>query len=182
MVALIPLIEAVRIRVAKGSSFKVGPLELGEDLGKLSYVRPQGETGDVPAKEIQKEKPVLKGTNHWTHEREKIYKRNNNIFLTHVISPSRIAGQKYDIFIYLIRHWPEEWPENFSDVEYAEFYFGPWFSDIFKAYEKNGLIGVSTSVYGQFLCTCRVTFKDGEHVHLHRYIDFEMARAFGDAV
>jgi len=40
------------------------------------------------------------------------------------------------------------------------------------------LIGVRTSAYGPFLCTCRVTFIDG-HVAFHsRYIDFEMGKVF----
>jgi hypothetical protein len=39
-------------------------------------------------------------------------------------------------------------------------------------------MGVRLSAYGPFLCTCLVTFEDGEQVSLYRYIDFEMGEVF----
>ncbi len=155
------LFEAIKQRVVSGSSFKAGPVELGQDLKALEKVAPS----NTPAQQ----------EDDWSKERNGLYDKNNGLFLTHVIEPSNKRGQDFDIFIYLVRHKSE----LFSDIEYAEFFLGSyWGNKVYKESEKNGLIGISTSAYGPFLCTCRVKMKDGKEVRLHRYIDFEMGRLF----
>lgn len=59
----------------------------------------------------------------------------------------------------------------------AEFFLGPYRENkVFPAVAQDGLIGISTSAYGPFLCICRVTFTDGTHIYLDRYIDSETQR------
>jgi hypothetical protein len=84
--------------------------------------------------------------------------------------------QKFDIAIYLLSHQPETSDSyNLRDVDHVEFFFGPkWGNKIFDITNNGGLIGISISAYGPFLCTCRVTFKDKKQICLSRYIDFEM--------
>lgn len=154
------ILDSIQERIKSGSSFKAGPVELGEDLRGLEKVSAQTSDAKISA-------------DGWEDERNKIYQNNNGLFLAHIIKPSKTIGQEYDIFIYLVRHKSKE----FSDVEYAEFFFGSyWQNKIFKETNKNGLIGVSTSAYGPFLCTCRVKMKNGKEIKLNRYIDFEMGR------
>jgi len=151
-------------RVKKGSSIKVGPVEIGEELKNLTYAK-QG-SGEIKAE--------AKGKEREKH-RTNIYSENKGLFLTHIISPSKKIGQKYDIFIYLIRHKSTD----FNDIDYAEFFFGHmWGNEVFKESLKNGIIGISTSAYAPFLCTCCVKFKDGSEIELNRYIDFEMEKCF----
>lgn len=158
------LFEAVRVRIRSGSSFKAGPVELGEDLRALEKVNPSASIGGPKESD-------------WVKERDSIYQSNNGIFLAHVIEPSTKKGQIYDIFIFLVRHKSE----FFNDVEYAEFFLGSyWGNKIFRETQKNGMIGITTSAYGPLLCTCRVKLKDGKEIRLNRYIDFEMGRAFKD--
>lgn len=158
------ILSAIQKRIERGSSFKAGPLELGEDLKALEHVAP------TPA-------PAVSDPSDWSTERDEIYQQNKNIFLVHVIEPSREPGQHYDVFIYLVGHKSR----TLDDIEFAEFFLGAyWGNKVFVETKKNGLIGMSTSAYGPFLCTCRVTFKNGEKTHLHRYIDFEMGRAFAN--
>jgi hypothetical protein len=160
----VEIVKAIVVRIKQGSPLKAGPLELGPDLANLEYAAPRAPDAST---ELQHE--------NWNAERTGIYQHNRGIFLTHVISPSHKPGQKYDIFIYLIRHKTTD----FGDVEQAEFFFGHmWGNRVFLEHETNGIIGVSTSAYGPFLCTCRVSFKDNTHIQLSRYIDFEMGRAF----
>jgi hypothetical protein len=155
-------IEVVQSRIEHGSSFKAGPLELGEDLKALEHV-PQSRT------------PASSAPNDWAQERDAIYKRTHGIFLAHVIEPSRDPEQRYDIFIYLVGHKGR----TLGDVESAEFFLGSyWGNEVFRETRKDGLIGMSTTAYGPFLCTCRVTLKDGTRIDLNRYIDFEMGRVF----
>ncbi|MBI5185321.1 MAG: hypothetical protein HZA01_06295 [Nitrospinae bacterium] len=157
------IIGAVRQRIERGSSFKAGPLEIGEDLKQLEYAQPSQD------KNIAIDKAALS----WEQERNDIYKKNDGYFLTHVLTPSRSSGQKYDIYIYLIKHKTTD----LSAVEFSEFFFGHmWGNKVFKEYPKRGVIGISTSAYGPFLCTCRVHLKDGTVVVLNRYIDFEMGK------
>jgi len=64
----------------------------------------------------------------------------------------------------------------------ADFFFGHmWGSQIFEAGIRGNRIGVSTSAWGPFLATCRVTFDDGRVLDIQRYIDFEMGRIYEKA-
>lgn len=156
------LLEAIRQRIQTGSSFKAGPMELGKDLRGLEKVSAGTNTAEI-------------SENGWSTERDEIYRVNNGLFLAHIIEPSDTHGQEYDIFIYLVRHKSSD----FSDVESAEFFFGSyWENRVFKEVNKNGLIGVATSAYGPFLCTCRVLMRNGKEIKLNRYVDFEMGRMF----
>jgi hypothetical protein len=151
------ILETLRKRIEEGSSLKAGPIEIGENLKALDYAPPS-----------DKQQP---GMEQWEQERTAIYRDNHGHFLAHVITPSRKHGQKYDIFIYLIRHKTSD----LSDVEYAEFLLGHmWGNRVFREEVKEGMVGMSTSAYGPFLCICRVHLKDGSVVKLDRYIDFEM--------
>lgn len=95
--------------------------------------------------------------------------------MAHVIEPSSDPDQLYDIFIFVVRHKADFW----ADVEYAEFFLGAhWGNRVFREEPKDGLLGISTSAYGPFLCVCRVKMKDGRSIRLHRYVDFEMGRFF----
>ena len=145
-------------RIRQGSSFKAGPIEVGEVLSQLEYIPQNQKTNG--RKDCDREA-----------ERVSIYKGTCGIFLTHVISPSKTDGQVWDVFIYLIRHKSKD----FSDVESASFFFGHmWGNKIYEERERGGIIGIKTSAYAPFLCTCDVTMLDGSIVKLHRYIDFEM--------
>ena len=117
----------------------------------------------------------LKTIEEWNRYNQGIKDRNRGVFLVHVINPSKIKGQKFDIFIYLKRNKTED----LSDVEHAKFFFGRfWGNEIFEVQNDGRYIGLSASAYGPFLCTCRVTFKDGYSVNISRFIDFEMESVF----
>jgi len=89
------LFNVFKKRIEKGSSFKAGPFEVGEELRELDYAKP-----------YKVEKTNLIGSDGKEREahRTEIYKNNRGIFLTHIISPSKSPGQLFDIFIYLTRH------------------------------------------------------------------------------
>jgi len=165
------ILDAVRMRVERGSSLRAGPVEFGEDLRQLQHVEPVGLSA-MPEGPVL---PPLSPQPSWADRRDKIYRDTRGVFLVHVIKPSGEPGQLYDIFVYLIRHKSDD----FTDVSHAEFFFGHyWGNQIFRREPKGGLLGMSTSAYGPFLCTCRVAFKDGYSADLYRYVDFEMGRLF----
>jgi hypothetical protein len=114
----------------------------------------------------------------WTDVRVGVYRDNRNVFLAHTIRPSQKRGQLYDIAIYLIPHHsndPKHLRTDLSDIVEAEFFLGAFFDNkVFSVKNRGGTIGITTSAYGPFLCTCRVSFSDGERLMLNRYIDFEM--------
>lgn len=147
--------------IAMQAATRVGPGIPVQDIGIESLRGPVNETPD-----------------DWNTRRNLVYATHRNIFLTHIIKPSSKPGQIFDVYVYLIRHKRED----FSDVLVAEFFLGPyWDNKVFPAVEKDGFIGISTSAYGTFLCTCRVTFKDGTNLDLERYVDFEMQRTGGSS-
>ena len=154
------------VRIKKGSSIKAGPIEIGEELKNMEY-----------AKQTDANSIMLSGADGQKREehRTKIYEKNKGLFLTHLIYPSGKSEQRFEIYIYLIRHKLD----NFSDIEKAEFFFGHmWSNNVFTEKSKNGIIGISTSAYAPFLCTCCVKFNNGDEVHLDRYIDFEIRKIY----
>ncbi|MBD2757179.1 DUF4062 domain-containing protein [Spirosoma validum] len=106
----------------------------------------------------------------WNQLLDSTMEEKRKIFLTHSLQPSSVLGQRFDVFIYLIKHQSED----LSEVLFAEFFMGPyWQNHIFKSTAHNGFIGIKTAAYGTFLCICRVTFRDGSIIYLNRYIDFQ---------
>ncbi|MDH4462058.1 MAG: DUF4062 domain-containing protein [Flectobacillus sp.] len=149
------------------------------DLGRtISIEEKRNLVGkNIPVRNIvsvSEKIPLSKPIEYWNDARNEIYEYSRGIFIAHVIKPSTEKGQLYDVFIYLYRHKSDD----FSDVKYAEFFLGPyWNNKVFEATEeKKGFIGISTSAYGTFLCTCKVTFQDNSQIEIHRYIDFESER------
>ena len=148
-------------------------LALGQDLNNLNYVSPQPSKAELPA-ELSGEEHDLATPRGRSKERTDIYTKFRRIFLVHVLTPSSKPRQKYDIFIYAMRHKKED----ISDIAKAEFFFGKsWGNRIFPGTREGNVIGVATSAYGSFLCTCLITFNDGTQVTLYRYVDFEMGEA-----
>lgn len=111
----------------------------------------------------------------WNEHRYGKYKANRDVFLVHSLAPASNPKQLFDIFIYLQRHQSRD----LSDVTKAEFFLGPYWKDqVFRVPNKGKPLGIAVSAYGEFLCVCRVTFKDGTNVFLERYVNFsEYARA-----
>ncbi|MBY0280398.1 DUF4062 domain-containing protein [Candidatus Binatia bacterium] len=150
------------------------------DVGRHIAMQKASAVGPgIPVRDIGLESlrgSVTETTDEWNSRRNSVYENHRDLFLTHVIRPSSKPGQTFDAFIYLIRHKSED----LSDVGVAEFFLGPyWENKVFPAVAQDGFIGISTSAYGTFLCICRVTFTDGSHIYLDRYIDFEMQRTGG---
>jgi len=153
------LLENIINRMKKGSSIKIGPVELGEDLKNLQSTAILQNNITAGSNGVEREK-----------HRMELYKKNKDLFLTHIFLPSKIDGF-YDIFIYLIRHKSKD----LSNIKYVEFFFGHmWGNKVFKIENDKKLIGITTSAYAPFLCTCLVKFKDDTEIELNRYIDFEM--------
>lgn len=160
------IISTLIDRIKKGSSVKAGPIEIGEELKSMEY-----------AKQVSFDFIITTGVNGQKREehRTKIYEKNKGLFLTHLIYPSDKDERRFDIYIYLIRHKLD----NFSDIDKAEFFFGHmWGNQVFSETCKNGIIGISTSAYAPFLCTCCVRFKNGDEIQLDRYIDFEINKIY----
>lgn len=150
------------------------------DVGRHIAMQATTRVGPgIPVRDIGIESlrgPISETPDEWNVRRNAVYLDHRNVFLTHVIRPSSKPGQTFDVFIYLIRHKADD----FSDILVAEFFLGKyWDNKVFPAIEQDGFVGISTSAYGPFLCVCRVTFKDGTHVYLERYIDFEAQRTGG---
>lgn len=143
------------------------------DLGRefVFQILPKVKRGSELAKKLE-------SIPDWTERRTGIYRTNRNVFLAHTLRPSAKKGQEFDIAIYLIPHRsndPRYRREDLSDVVRAEFFLGVyWNNRVFDSTSKQGMIGMTTSAYGPFLCLCRVHFDDGESIVMHRYIDFEM--------
>jgi hypothetical protein len=129
------------------------------------------------AKDVDELDPTdLKTIEEWNKHRKDIFVHNRGVFLVHVITPSKMKGQKFDVFIYLKKNRDEE---DLSAVAHAKFFLGRyWGNEIFEVQNEGDYIGLSTAAYGPFLCTCCVTFKDGYKLYLSRYIDFEMESVF----
>lgn len=136
------------------------------DLGR--HLATQQLTRVEPAAPARS-KAALANAEEWNRQRDGIYSSNRGFFLIHTLAPSRTTSQLFDIFIYLRKHQAPGTPE----VDSAEFFLGRyWGNTVFRVPNKGGLVGLATSAYGEFLCVCRVTLRDGTQFMLDRYIDF----------
>ncbi len=141
---------------------------MNPELAKVDTIHPTDE-GKLAAEG----KAVSPAPNNFAEERDAIYRKNRGLFLVHALEPTTDRTQEYDLFIYIVPHKDA----NLADVKKAEFFFGKyWGNRIFEGSWVGKVIGVRTSAYGPFLCSCHVTFKDGQAVTLTRYIDFEMGK------
>jgi hypothetical protein len=181
------VLESLRQRIGGstgGGSVEVSAgffsLKLGE-LRDLPYVKPTDDTAGKPT--TSEENKLIR---QWSESRNEIYLRNRDVFLAHILQPSKKPHQKFDIFIFLIRHegvLKHEGIDSSIEIDYAEFFLGKtWGNRVFKVQNEGGPIGLSTSAYGTFLVVCRLVFKDGYEVILDRYIDFEMGKQIVEPV
>lgn len=161
-------------------SFKASPtgLEASAKIQELQENLPSVDanaTSDARVKVTEAESTTEPSTKGRIDHRHEIEERNREVYLVHVIEPSKRPGQKFDVFIYLTRHRSDD----LSDVRYAEFFLGRhWANKVYRVENTGSLVGISISAYGPVLCTCRVVFEDGYETFLDRYVDFEMADVF----
>jgi len=110
--------------------------------------------------------------------------------LAHVFIPSTEPRQKFEVFIFVVRHerGSKRGPrESLPEIESAEFCFGPnWEYQPFLVTRESGgtYFGVRTHAWGTFFVLCRITViipetNEREEILLHRFIDFSMARGDG---
>lgn len=117
----------------------------------------------------------------WQSERKAEYDRTGGLFLVHVYKPSAQPGQKYDVFVYLVRHQVDSIHPvkiGLPEIRQVEYYFGPaWGNQVFTVVNTgSNVLGFRTHAYGTFLATARVTLTDTskQPFILHRYLDCEM--------
>jgi hypothetical protein len=167
--SLLRLLDSIRGRVEAGGEVELaGPAGLKARLAQLPLVEP-GKQGAM------EQEPV------WTSQRATLQETSRNVFLAHVLSPSDVKGQKYEIYTFLVGHRraKQGYPEDLSDVVKAEFYLGGgWGRRVFEIVRRPGRdIGLRTHAYGPVLCLCRIHFEDGHTAVVDRYLDFETAIA-----
>jgi hypothetical protein len=149
-------------RIKAGSSFKLKWIEVGSS----SYVTPRSQERSAGIK-IRPDKD-----REFANQREPFKTRFRNLFVVHRLAPSRDLTALYDVEIYLI---PSLHYGSLKGVSSVDYYFGTyWESKIFTSNNRGDGFAISTSAWAPFTCTAKVNFTDGEHVFLHRLIDFEM--------
>ncbi len=159
---IISIAGSLAFRIKHGASLKLASFELGPN-----YV--------APDKDLKPMSSTLESRHDKGDEREReriqYYRPNRGIMLVHRIVPSAQKGQRYDILIYLIPHKDA----TIASISKVEYYFGTyWKSQIFTVYDRARNFPIATSAYGEFVCTAKLHFSDGETCILSRYIDFEM--------
>ena len=105
-----------------------------------------------------------------SQDRMRTYERMRRLFLVHVLTPSIVRGQKYDIYIYVKRHRDVTVEDGTRRVLLRKILGQPNLSG--EACRKQA--PRATLRIRSILCTCQVTFKDGVSEMLYRYVDFEM--------
>ncbi|GAA0695777.1 hypothetical protein GCM10010193_58060 [Kitasatospora atroaurantiaca] len=174
-------------RLQKGGGFEFGVGVLSVKLAELRDELPHyqsemaREAAPVPVPEVNHNieglpDPESPGASAvWEQYRLQLNEKSRGIQLAHVISPSKVPRQRFDVFVYLVTSRTG----SLDEVERAQFFLGRrWGNRVFDVLNEGGRIGFSTAAYGSPLCACRVVFKDGSDVVLSRFLDFEMASVF----
>lgn len=175
------ILQAITKRIESGAIVKAGPT--GFELGAIT--KELEKLPDAPQRVVKAIKPDE--PTDWRLKRAEKYKSVGGYMLVHVYRPSALLSQKYDIFLFIVRHQKgTEGPprRQFEEITKAEFYFGEsWGNQVFTAENTGGVIGVRTHAWGTFLACCRLTFNDEkrEPIILYRYVDFHMLQDSPDA-
>jgi hypothetical protein len=155
------LLNEIVWRIKAGATFKVSSIEIG-----APYVTHNSKESQAGI-EVR-----LDGEGIFAKERLPFRTVLRNLFIVHQLAPSRDLSCLYDVQIYLI---PSLHYGSLAGVKSVDYYFGEsWEKNIFTSYDRGSGFTISTSAWAPFSCTARVNFSDGEHVFLHRLIDFEM--------
>lgn len=117
------------------------------------------------------------------HER---YKNQRNLMLVHTIKPSDppefIEGYRvFDVSVFL---HPHRTFGRLNDVKRVTYFFGEkWgkgkHGSKYVVSSGNNQFAMSAQMHGTFLCVATITFQDDTEVEVVRYLDVEMAPAFG---
>jgi hypothetical protein len=156
------LLRNISWRLRTGTAVKLFSFELGQ-----SYVPQTFNTGD---RKLTLEHRTDADGSRW-EQRKQYYEPNRNVHVVHRLAPSASSTMLYDIQIYLVPHKDA----TLANVSRVEYYFGRhWENQIFTSIDRSQGFLITTSAYGQFMCTAKLFFTDGETVFINRYIDFEM--------
>lgn len=171
---LVPFLlrELPRLRKVQVGGTVVELIDLEADLPKVTQL--QGLT-DSPDFKRRRDVTVRVDAT-WEEIRNSRRDSSRGIYLAHVLRPSGLPKQKYDVFIFLSR--PKK-PE-LAEVRHAEFYFGKYWGHRVFTVQQRDKIGVATAAYGPFLAICKITFMDGSEAWVDRFVDFEMGRIFDE--
>jgi len=159
---LVSLFDELISRIRRGAALKIFDIEFGAirvspDLPSPSPLITENEDIDRA----------------WEKRREAIYKKERLVFIAHRLFPSQIAGQLYDILIYIVPH--EDRGSTLKAISEVDYYLGPAWEKVFTSADSGNRFGVVVSAYGKgFLCCAQIKFHDGSSVDTWRYIDFEM--------
>lgn len=88
------------------------------ELNQLKFASPAANSSTITT-------AFTSTTKDWADARTDVYEKCRGFFIAHILEPSKSDGQKYDIFIYLIRHKSQE----YADIEKAEFFFGHYWGN-----------------------------------------------------
>ena len=92
--------ESIRRRVDTGSPFELGvgqvaSVKLGE-LQQLPRVEPTEPGRQLP------DPTAEAAVEHWSRVRDEIKNQSREVYLAHIIKPSAIPGQRYDVYVFLV--------------------------------------------------------------------------------
>jgi hypothetical protein len=115
-------------------------------------------------------------TDEWNNKRYAVYNLSRDVFIHYDVETSSDIFQRFDITIRLVRKASREVSrarDDLSDVQRAEFFFGPWFGNRVHSVDNvDGKIGIIIAAYGEFLAYCRVHFRDGYSADISQFIRF----------
>jgi hypothetical protein len=112
----------------------------------------------------------------WNDKRYSVYNASRDVFIHYDVETSSDIFQRFDITMRLVRKANREAGrarDDLSDVQRAEFFFGPWFGNRVHSVDNiDGKIGIIIAAYGEFLAYCRVYFRDGYSADISQFIRF----------
>lgn len=172
---LTQLVDAFTKKFERASEIKLGNIEL-----KGPILDPTSTKVPLDGNDYSREA----ATSDDFKRRNDIYENTRSLMLAHRIRPSKKAGQKFDISVFLVRKTSKHSvTARLNDVDFVEYYFGGYFgekphgSKFIVRTSDNGF-AVSTSAYGSPLCVAKIHFHDGVIAETYRYLDFEMESVF----
>ncbi|GEP93564.1 hypothetical protein SAMN05660909_05471 [Chitinophaga terrae (ex Kim and Jung 2007)] len=155
----VSLLDSLALRIKSGVQLRIGSVEIGAlDIQKAD----SSHNNSIYEIIVDGERNIV---------RNKYYEDCRGVMLVHKVFRSLEASQYYDLLIYVIPHNNS----TLIQVKSVEYFLGPhWNNQVFKTRDRSKGFAIKTSAFGEFLCTTKIIFTDGQEITINRYIDFEM--------
>jgi hypothetical protein len=151
------------------------------DMSNRAIKELRGRSYAAPPQTVPKSVPVYLRTD-LSSDYDTEYSRTKHYMLSHTYTSSRVLGQAYEVYLFVVRHNRADRnppSRELSEIKKAVFFLGPsWGNEEFPVEGTDNVFSVRVNAWGTFFAACRIEFKDGtEPVTIYAFSQTELRKS-----